>query len=311
MNKNNYTIAIMSFSGHNIKTFSVSLFRVILITAIIVGCILSSLCVLSIKLWNLYSSEAQREAEINRKYVELQSDFQKLQRELIRIKKTYQDFRTILGIQPSVNSDFVPKVSSDLLSGKGGSKYPGETFETMPYSDEIAFEIKSEIKNTMREAIILRFGLQDLIETMSLKIAQLSKIPSICPILSNRSNGYYVSSWFGPRISPFTGLWEFHTGLDIAASFGAPIVSTADGVVSSLGYNSLLGNYVTIRHNDEISTVYGHMSRYAEDIAIGTEVKRYDIIGYVGSTGRSTGPHVHYEVRYNGRCVDPFDYILN
>ena len=119
----------------------------------------------------------------------------------------------------------------------------------------------------------------------------------------------WVTSRFGRRISPFTGKPEFHKGLDIAARKGTAIVATADGVVTYVGYKGQLGKVVVIDHGYGMVTRYGHLSKALKKK--GERVKRGEKIALIGSTGRSTGPHLHYEVKLNGLPVNPEKYILN
>lgn len=130
----------------------------------------------------------------------------------------------------------------------------------------------------------------------------LAKTPSIWPA-SGR-----ITSGFGWRNSPLEEGSELHQGVDIAVSTGTPIVATADGEVVHSGPAGGYGNMVQIRHGNGIETIYGHNSRLA--VTVGQTVKKGQIISYAGSTGYSTGPHVHYEVRENGTAVDPMKYLV-
>ncbi len=121
--------------------------------------------------------------------------------------------------------------------------------------------------------------------------------PSIWPVVG------YLSSMFGRRADPFTGGLDFHSGLDIAANRGTPIRATADGTIESAGYAGDYGNAVVVRHGFGISTRYGHMSRISA--RKGQKVRRGDVIGYVGSTGRATSTHLHYEILLNGQTINP------
>jgi len=114
---------------------------------------------------------------------------------------------------------------------------------------------------------------------------------------------YRMTSGFGYRRDPFGGGGEFHPGVDLAASAGSPVRATADGVVGRAGWNGGYGQMVALEQGNGIETRYGHMSQLA--VVPGQQVRRGEVIGYVGSTGRSTGAHLHYEVRVNGRPVDP------
>lgn len=127
-------------------------------------------------------------------------------------------------------------------------------------------------------------------------------IPSIQPIAN-----FTFTSAFGVRSDPFRGAAAMHAGIDLASPTGTPIYATADGVVDRAEWFGGYGNMVEIDHGKGIATRYGHMSRIsARD---GQRVKRGDLIGYVGSTGRSTGSHLHYEVRIDGRAVNPLPFL--
>ena len=127
--------------------------------------------------------------------------------------------------------------------------------------------------------------------------ALVSATPSMWPIAG------WISSGFGNRRDPFTGEDAFHPGLDISADHGAPIHAPADGLVESAGLNGNYGNLITLDHGFGLVTRYGHLSRYA--VFAGQAIRRGDVIGYVGSTGRSTSPHLHYEVLVNGQLTNP------
>jgi murein DD-endopeptidase MepM/ murein hydrolase activator NlpD len=118
---------------------------------------------------------------------------------------------------------------------------------------------------------------------------------------------YDVSSHFGVRRDPFDGEREFHTGIDLAAEIGTPVHATAPGVVDFAGWDGGYGRMVEIDHGNGIHTRYGHLSRIL--VHAGERVVRHERIGLVGSTGRSTGPHLHYEVRIDGRPVNPAKFL--
>ena len=112
-----------------------------------------------------------------------------------------------------------------------------------------------------------------------------------------------VTSGFGNRRHPILGNWRHHAGIDLASPHGSEIRATADGVVSKAAQNGGYGLYVALTHSGDIETSYGHMSRL--NVSAGQRVRRGQVIGYVGSTGLATGPHLHYEVRVNGKPVNP------
>ncbi len=142
-----------------------------------------------------------------------------------------------------------------------------------------------------------------LLDQLNEKKNLLACTPSIRPAKG------WLSSNFGYRISPFTGRRELHAAFDIANREGTPIVSPANGVVTFAGRKALYGNLLVIDHGYGIVTRYGHLKSF--EVKKGDKVKRGEVVAKMGNTGRSTGPHVHYEVRLNGVPVNPEKYILN
>ena len=132
--------------------------------------------------------------------------------------------------------------------------------------------------------------------------AARASIPSRTPI-----DGYRQTSDYGMRVHPVLGGRRAHKGIDMASRTGTPIYAAADGVVSKADWFGGYGLYVQLEHGGSLDTRYGHMSRL--NVAAGQSVRKGDLIGYVGSTGRSTGPHLHYEVRIAGEAVNPVPYM--
>lgn len=203
-------------------------------------------------------------------------------------------------------------------------------FEADPIPDSArveAMEAKKEVQ------LIQNLSNEDLLESMvgqlnnlSLRMAYQTKsfteitdmvknkekllkaIPAIQPIRNNNLNR--VASGFGYRVDPLYKDYRLHAGLDFAAPSGTPIYATADGVVQAAGFNTDgYGNKVVINHGYGYQTLYGHMVRVKA--RVGQRVKRGEVIGYIGSTGKSTGPHCHYEVIKRGTKVDPVYYFYN
>ncbi len=123
-------------------------------------------------------------------------------------------------------------------------------------------------------------------------------------------NATRVSSPYGTRFHPILKTYRMHSGIDYAAPTGTPIMAPADGVVSFAGVKGGYGNAIMLNHRKGMETLYGHMSAFVSGVSAGKSVKAGDVIGFVGSTGRSTGPHLHYEVRINGQIVDPSTVAL-
>lgn len=124
-------------------------------------------------------------------------------------------------------------------------------------------------------------------------------------LLRTPINGARVSSGFGMRRHPILGYSKMHKGADFAAPTGTPIMAAGSGVIAYMGIKGGYGNYVQIKHNPDYATAYGHASRFNKKFHVGSKVKQGDIVAYVGSTGRSTGPHLHFEVIYKGTQVNP------
>lgn len=131
----------------------------------------------------------------------------------------------------------------------------------------------------------------------------INRIPSLKPSIGK------VTSEFGMRLSPFDGMRQFHAGLDIGAPQGAPIKAPADGVVTFVGDFDTLGNTIVLDHGASIMTRFGHIHKML--VKVGQRVKRGAVIGTVGNTGRSTGPHLHYEVWIRNQAVDPRDFFYD
>jgi len=127
-------------------------------------------------------------------------------------------------------------------------------------------------------------------------------IPSLMPV-----EGVRMSSGYGMRTHPVLGGRRQHKGIDLAGPIGTPVHAAADGVVSRADWFSSYGLYISLEHGGAMQTRYGHMSRL--NVAAGQRVHKGDVIGYIGTTGRSTGPHLHYEVRLNGESVNPVPYL--
>ena len=162
-------------------------------------------------------------------------------------------------------------------------------------------ELTSELAAVNSEMTVREQSLEELRDGLAERAAFEASKPSIMPAYGA------ITSYFGMRASPFGWGYEFHSGLDIAARYGTPIFATADGTVTFAGMDGDYGRTVQIDHGYGYTTLYGHTSRL--NVQVGQKVKRGEVIAWVGSSGLSSGPHVHYTVRVNGRLVDPLPYI--
>ncbi|OPL18725.1 MAG: hypothetical protein AVO35_05185 [Candidatus Aegiribacteria sp. MLS_C] len=198
----------------------------------------------------------------------------------------------ILVAGAGLNMDF----SSLVPAATAACDPPGD--DMFRYIDDV--EIELVLMERLAEAELMAYD--SLAAFLMEKKSQLARIPSIWPV-----DGIFVSD-FGPRIDPFTGAVRIHKGIDLACVKGTPIYAPADGEVGFVGWTGGWGLNIVIRHTDRISTRYAHCS--AACTVVGREVRRGDLIGRVGSTGRSVAPHLHYEVLIDGVQVDPEDYII-
>ena len=148
----------------------------------------------------------------------------------------------------------------------------------------------------------IELGLRSVRSDVERREALAAATPSIWPTVG------WLSAGFGERADPFTGAPGIHQGLDISTDKGRPVVATADGVVESAEWNGNYGNFLVIDHGFGIKTRYGHLQSFV--VEHGARVQRGDLLGHVGTTGRTTGPHLHYEILTNGQLIDPMRLLL-
>lgn len=169
--------------------------------------------------------------------------------------------------------------------------------------DRLMRQMHEQIGQINQGAVVQQQSFETLLTSLKDKRNLLAATPSLRPTTG------WISSDFGYRVSPFTGRREFHKGLDIANREGTPIIAPADGVITYADNRWLIGNMITIDHGYGMLTRFGHLEKILKKK--GDRVKRGETIAMMGNTGRSTGPHLHYEVRLNGVPVDPMKYILD
>ena len=163
--------------------------------------------------------------------------------------------------------------------------------------------MEHDLSYLQNEATQQGVSFQELAYAVKNKQSMWASTPSVWPV-----RGWLTSS-FGNRISPFTGSVMLHNGIDIATRMETAIIAPAAGIVSYAGYDNGLGKLLKLNHGYGVQTVYGHLSKF--NTQSGHRVKRGDVIAYVGNTGLSTGPHLHYEIVVNNIPVNPMKYILN
>ncbi|MFZ5861692.1 MAG: M23 family metallopeptidase [Nitrospirota bacterium] len=198
-------------------------------------------------------------------------------------------------------------VLSDVSGGAGGTEDPIE-----PSSEAKALatshvammrELEEDLATLQVLAAKQEQSFQELTEGIQHRRAKWASTPSIWPVKG------WVTSGFGPRLSPFTGHPAMHRGVDISVPENTPFVSPANGMVTFAGWDGGLGNAIKIDHGYGYQTAYGHLNKIL--VRRGQRVKRGDTIGLVGSTGLSTGPHLHYQVSVNSAPTNPLRFVLN
>ncbi len=215
---------------------------------------------------------------------------------LIRLRRLEEQLRIMASLKPGDRrSDLgVGGVSRDDLLDKVESLPTGER--------RLIGRLNRQFLDIERRSAEQERGFKDLVTAFRERRVLLAHTPSVLPAKG------WLTSGFGHRESIFTGKREFHAGVDIVARVGTPIIAPADGVVIKSGREGGYGNIIEIRHMQGIVTRFAH--NHKNLVGIGQSVRRGDVIGQVGSTGRSTGPHLHYEVRLNGVAVNPMLYIV-
>lgn len=241
---------------------------------------------------NQYESIREKYGTLNNRAVKLEEQMKELE------KRDNDVYRAIFEANPIPDSARAKAMEKQkeikLVQGMDQQDLSGSIASTlnnlarrMAFQDKSFIEIQGFIKN---------------------KEVLLARTPAIQPVSNKNLNR--IASGFGYRIDPVYKTVKMHAGLDFAAPQGTPIYATADGTVTTAGNSGNgYGNHVVLRHGFGYETLYGHMFRVK--VRVGKKVKRGEVIGYVGSTGKSTGPHCHYEVHKNDRPLDPVYFFYN
>jgi murein DD-endopeptidase MepM/ murein hydrolase activator NlpD len=250
----------------------------------------------------VYLSSQLEEIQIQRKQIQdFANEINSLKAELVAINSFEKKIRIIANIEKTDDSD--------NIFGVGGS-IPEDLDAQIPLKEKhnsLMRDMHEQIEQLSMASANQQQELESLLKSLEDQQNLLASTPAIRPVARNVTS--WITSRFGYRKSPFTGRRELHKGYDIASRQGTPILATADGVVTFAGKKGLYGNLIVIDHGHGMITRYGHCQKVLKKR--GDKVKRWDTIALMGSTGRSTGPHVHYEVHLNGIPVNPVKYILN
>ena len=304
MNHSQYEIVV--FPGatsaprrFRIKRRTVSILLITSLVAAVLECgFLAQYVIRSSELWELQTLRTEA-TEHREQATALSSGMEEIRKQLSTMREINVRLRVMLGLDP-------PKPGS-MAPGVGGKEESEATVAPSAMSaegrdGEAAPQLQQKLAWLSREAGDQERYMQELNGIVDNRRAQWAATPSIWPVRG------WISSKFGHRISPFTGKETMHGGIDISAPMHTPIVAAAGGTVILAQFEAGLGNAVVVSHGYGMKTTYGHLAKLK--VRTGQVVKRGDVIGWVGSTGLSTGPHLHYEVEHRGAGMDPLKFIV-
>lgn len=240
-------------------------------------------------------------ANLQEKYNLLKKDLKETQSNLkVLEQRDNQVYRVIFESEP---------LSEDVRMGKIKLDDTALEKKLLPFTNDELVEVLEKNMKALNNRIVLQEKSYDTLQKyIENKQEMLSSIPSIQP-LSNKQLER-IASGFGARIDPIYKIGKFHAGIDFTAPTGTPIYATGNGVIETAEYNTTgYGNNIWIKHGYGYRTHYAHMVKLK--CSVGQKVKRGEVIGWVGSTGKSTGPHCHYEVEKNGEKIDPIHFFYN
>lgn len=263
--------------------------------------------VLAVIYWVVFFSlfDSPKDKGYKRQISELKLNYELIQKDLERMETVLMDlqerddniYRTIFETEP---------IHASIREAGSGGSNSYQTLEGLENS-EVVINVKKNLDNIMKKIYVQSVSYDKIIELAKNKKNMLASIPAIQPI-SNKDLKRTASGW-GYRIHPIYKIRKFHEGMDFTAPTGTEIYATGDGVIAEVksqrrGY----GNKIIINHGFGYKTLYAHMNAF--NVKVGQKVKRGDVIGYVGNTGLSTAPHLHYEVILNNKKVNPANYYF-
>lgn len=326
-----YTIVV--FRGHSAPPLRFSFSKAMARRLAILGAILvlaellliSHYAIQTGKAWELYALR-EEVLSVRGQTAAFSNAIDDLKRRMVAMKAVNERLRIMLGIDPDK--------SQDILNGKGGEDLPIPGVQgvqggmdggillpqesTTPPSPaggdpskadqglsdhQLRYKVHDGLTWLNNEATQQEQTLVQLEDVAQEKSERWASTPSVWPVKG------WVTSGFGPRVSPFTGQFAMHDGLDIGTAPNSPVQAPAAGRVTATGFDPKMGNMIRVEHGYGFETQYAHLAKIL--VKNGQRVRRGDIIGLVGSTGLSTGPHLHYLVKVSSRPVNPVNYILN
>ena len=313
--KDTYTILLMSSGQDSVRQLSIR--RWLALSLGLFLCLTFALiinfAVSGMKHSIRYRAELQGEVasreELENAVRQYEVEKQKIQKDLQDVHRMSEMVRRVLGIK------------GQGLLGQGGGGFSTEkeneheSAGAVPEMQPTPAPISTDLVGSLIDQIIqVKREITPIYEHVKVNAKAERAKPWILPLLVPTDEdipSYWFSSGFGHRSHPLTGKPQFHNGLDIAAASGTPVIAAANGVITEMTKDSFFGNMIVIEHRaSQMKTLYGHLKKHADGLQVGHEVKRDDIIGYVGNSGRSTGTHLHYGVYANGRWQNPKNHII-
>ncbi len=268
--------------------------------------IFAALFVISLALYPLF--RLTDAADTNFHLEKLNSENSILRRSMSDINSRIDNIKTNLQRLTSLNQQIQLLGTPITPKNEYGVGGPFSASILNLYSQGTGTETMTKLLCLESDVTWVEDNLKLLDNTLSQRIAEISHYPSIKPV-----HGGWISSGFGKRFDPFTGKQEDHPGLDISLPIGSDVHSTADGIVRAVNNTVILnkgyGKYIIIDHGYGYETLYAHLSKI--QVKEGDRIKRWDIIGLSGNTGKSTAPHLHYGVYLKGEAQNPVSYILD
>ena len=322
--KDSYTVVVMSSSGGPVRQHSVS--REMLIFFCSIGFLILVMLGTSIYLTinaasRLTSSNQEKKAQV----LTIEKLSNKIQDQAMQIRFHETKWDEVRGMVKTVKH--VLGLENTGVLGQGGSSIieTGQANQDPFSSAPDALDADSQnvtpgsstpppISETPEVIPELKAEVRIVYDAVLGSLSELEQMPFVLPLRlsSSTRKSYWYSSGFGYRIHPITKSRHFHSGLDVATRLGTPVISAAHGIITKVQRSrSGLGNTIRIKHPvTQMETIYGHLQKFAKGIQKGKKIARGEVIGYVGSSGSSTGTHLHYGVYVNGKAVNPRNYIV-
>ena len=291
-----FTVMLIPHSESRTYNLQLSIFT-LLSAGVLLIAVLCAFLILSTH----FTTTNERMAAVSRSLTASELALEAVGDEAIALQGTMQEFRVLL--------DQLQRVLSSANLTAGAASSPGATGDLAAFvSQPSALAVESPGVTALRQLSAALDAamtpLTELNDTVAAQQSLLADVPTLWPV----RGGGYVTFAFGPQRHPFTGAFYIHRGIDIALRHGAQIVATANGTVKRVAYERYnLGNVIEITHRYGFVTRYGHLQGVL--VEPGQTVQRGQLIGYMGSTGVSTGPHVHYEVSIGGQLRDPAEFL--